>query len=202
MPTCIYSLFAQFEILNYSLVQWGTKINEEDEGIYIITKAICCTEPKFSSSIHFDRQAIIEWIERVPKFTVDGITPTVECIQSRLKEFWYEDEFILYIGKAPKRKKGTGIGTRVKEYYITKLGNGGPHSGGQWLKCISSLEKLNVYYAPCKNPANMERNMLKTFMKNVSAESLKSVYDKELPLPFANIKFGRNKRHGFKYQRL
>lgn len=123
-------------------------------------------------------------------------------MKKRLTSFWLQDESVLYIGKAPKRGNGSGISKRVSEYFSTIIGNGGPHSGGQWIKTLKNLKDFFVYYGVCNKPGEVENMMLQFFMNNVSEDTLLKLYDKKLPLPFANIKFRGNKNHGFKNQRL
>ena len=123
-------------------------------------------------------------------------------VKNRLAEFWLPDESILYIGKASTRKNGSGISKRIREYFSTTIGDGGPHSGGQWVKSLANLNTLTVYYGVCDDPNEIEVQMLQFFMCNVSKTTLEGLYDKRLPIPFANIKVTRNKSHGFKNQRL
>lgn len=123
-------------------------------------------------------------------------------VKKRLTEFWFPDESIIYIGKAPTRKKESGISKRVSEYFSTIIGNGGPHSGEQWVKTLKDLNTLTVYYGACDKPGEIEHNMLDFYMSNVSKTTLEKLYDKQLPIPFANIKFTGNKNHGLKNQRL
>ncbi len=73
---------------------------------------------------------------------------------------------------------------------------------GQWIKTLKALNTYSVYYGACDNPGDVELNMLEYFMSNVSKLTLSQLYDKELPIPFANIKFKGNKNHGLKNQRL
>ncbi len=118
-----------------------------------------------------------------------------------MSEFWLADESILYIGKAPKRSNDKGLSNRVHEYYKTPIGRRSPHSGGQWIKVLKNLDEMFVYCGLCDDPTEIEQGMLKYFMDNVSDASLSKLYDKNLPLPFANIKFNGNKKHGMYNQR-
>jgi hypothetical protein len=119
-----------------------------------------------------------------------------------LSKFWLPDESILYIGKAPKRSNGTGISKRVSEYYSTPIGKGSPHSGVQWLKVLKNIDAFTVYYGVCESPALIEYEMLNFFMNNVSTSTRLKLWDKNFPLPFANIRNKGDKKHGLKNQRL
>lgn len=155
-----------------------------------------------SDMAHFNNKEIEHWIKLVPKFTVNGAKATLLNVKEHLNDFWCPDESILYIGKAPTRGNGDGISQRVKEYYSTAIGRRSPHSGGQWIKTLHDLNSSTVYYGKCQNPSETELKMLECFMSNVSINTLSKIYDKKLPVPFANIKYRGNKSHKFKNQRL
>lgn len=189
MPITIQQIFSNFGITEIKKVKWGIAINEEQEGVYIVSTSNsqfenngCLPQPEFNDS------QLTKWIQKLPDFEIDSNKVTEDSIKKRLSQFWLPDESILYIGKAPLRKKGGGIGNRVKEYYKTDIGNKSPHSGGQWIKCLKNLDNLYVYYATCDNSDYIERKMLYYFMQNVSVETLDLLYDKNMPLPFANLR--------------
>lgn len=155
-----------------------------------------------SDQPNFDDQQINIWISNLADFQVDGIPATLTNVKKRLTDFWFPDESILYIGKVPTRNNESGISKRVGEYFSTIIGNGGPHSGGQWVKALKDLNTFTVYYGACNKPGEIEHKMLNFFMNNVSKMTLAKLHDKQLPIPFANIKFTGNKNHGLKNQRL
>lgn len=203
MSTTVQQLFKKFKI-RYQSIKWGNSISNEEEGIYIISTS---KDPFLNKGIKrlpkINSEVLRVWINELPNLFIDNKKATVAELKERLFEFWLPDENILYIGKAPKRKKRTGIGTRVEEYYKTKIGAKSPHSGGQWIKTLSDIESLYVYYGICENSKDIEERMLKYFMENVSEDTLLKLYDKKLPLPFANIRYrGRkDKNTGIKNQR-
>lgn len=203
MPTTIRQLFNQFDIFDFEQVKWGATFYENKEGVYVVSTS---NNPDknlgISDKPNFDDQQIKLWLSKLPNFQVDGVPATIENLKNRLIEFWFPDESILYIGKAPKRKSDSGISKRVTEYFTTIIGDGGPHSGGQWIKALKALNNYTVYYGACIKPADIEKEMMAFFMDNVSETTLTKLYDKNLPIPFANIKFTGNKKHGLKNQRL
>ncbi len=203
MPTTVQQLFDNFNIKDIQQVKWGTNFNEKSQGIYIVSTS---RNPKENIEIcdlpKFEDEQIILWINKVSGFKVDNKPATLTNVKNRLKDFWLPDENILYIGKAPNRKRGSGISKRVNEYYQTIIGNGSPHSGGQWIKTLKNLNTFTVHYGLCDKPDEIEDRMLELFMQNVSEESKKKLYDRNKPIPFANIKFKGNKIHGLKNQRL
>ena len=203
MATTVRQLLNHFNLLDFEKVKWGTIFNELKQGVYV---AATSDNPDQhlgkTDKPNFDDQQIKLWLSKVRDFEIDGIAATLTNLKNRLTDFWLPDESILYIGKAPTRKIESGISKRVSEYFSTIIGNGGPHSGGQWIKVLKDLNNFTIYYAACDNPGVVEHKMLEYFMTNVSKQTLVKLYDKELPLPFANIKFTGNKKHGLKNQRL
>ncbi len=203
MPTTVQELFRKFDILDFQKVQWEANFKENKQGVYVVSTS---SDPNkhlgISENPNFDEQQIQLWINKVEDFLVDNNPATLTNVKNRLAEFWLPDESILYIGKASTRKNGSGISKRIREYFSTTIGDGGPHSGGQWVKSLANLNTLTVYYGVCDDPNEIEVQMLQFFMCNVSKTTLEGLYDKRLPIPFANIKVTRNKSHGFKNQRL
>ncbi|MEI7962058.1 MAG: hypothetical protein WCI04_07015 [archaeon] len=207
MTTTVKKLFNKFGIAEFYQVQWNTTFNETEQGVYIVSTSNDADKNLgITDKPTFDDQQIELWISKLPDFKVDGITANLKIVKNRLTNFWLPDESILYIGKAPTRisKKGikSGISKRVSEYYKTKIGNRSPHSGGQWIKALKDLNTFTVYYGCCNKPAETESKMLEFFMSNVSKSTLSKLHDKDLPIPFANLKFSIDKKHGLENQRL
>lgn len=203
MPTTVQQLFNKFNILNFHEVKWETIFNEKRQGVYVVSTSSNPYEHLgISDKPNFDEQQITLWINRLSDFQVDNRPATLTNVRDRLTDFWLPDESILYIGKAPTRNNGSGISKRVREYFSTIIGDGSPHSGGQWIKALNDLNTFTVYYGLCDNPNEIEHKMLNFFMQNVSKTSLERLFDKQLPIPFANIKVSGNKKHGLKNQRL
>ena len=204
MGTTVQQLFYNVGIAEFDSVKWETPINIFGQGVYLISTSSNPNKNKKVDYPVFDTEKINAWIKKVPNFQVDNLTSTLETVRSRLDNFWIPDENILYIGKAPYRSKGKkAISRRVHEYYTTELGNKGPHRGGHWLKTLTNLQDLTVYFAITDNPKTVEDHMLDYFQSHVSSKCISNLYDKTLPLPFANIKHkGKCKRHGFNKQAI
>jgi hypothetical protein len=205
MPTTVKELFDKFQVQELNMIHWGTEISEPRQGIYIVSMSISpennlVTMPEPS----FNEDAIQLWINRVSAFTIDGVKPNPTSLKKRLTEFWLPYESILYIGKASQRMNGKGLGKRISEYYKTIIGDGHPHSGGQWIKTLENLALTYVYYGINDAPVKCERQMPEHFMAKVSQETKNALRDKTLPLPFANIRYKPrvDKKHGMKNQRL
>ncbi len=200
MPTTINELIEKFDLPKSKVVKWNETIPTEREGIYIVSLS---KDPKINSGtldeIPISTNTINKWIKKVNGFELDKIlTFDKDFIIERLSEFWLPDENIVYIGKAPIRSNGKGIGNRVKEFYKTEYGEKKPHAGGHWIKSLSNLSDLYVHYILCDNSGDIEIRLLKQFIDNVSDRSKIKLRDKELMLPFANLelKKGQIKKHG------
>ena len=149
------------------------------------------------------KDIIKNWISKVDGFKLDNnLTFDSFPIIERLSKFWLPDETILYIGKAPIRSNGKGLGNRVNEFYRTKFGEKKPHAGGHWLKALSVLSQLFVYYIPCNNSGDIEIKMLKLFVESVSQNTKSKLYDSDLPLPFANLELRQRKNHGLSKMKI
>ena len=200
MPTTVNQLSDSYNLPLAKRVKWNERISTQDEGIYIVSMS---EESGRNNGIlnnpPISRDIIRKWIKKVDGFEIDKIkTFDPDKVIERLSQFWLPDENILYIGKAPKRSSGTGIGTRVREYYNTDYGEKSPHAGGHWLKSLTILHELFVYYTTCEDPGIIEKDMLRFFCNDVSEATISNLKDKELPLPFANLQLrrGQVKNHG------
>lgn len=200
MPTTINELIEKFDLPKSKVVKWKEIIPSEKEGIYIVSLS---NDPEKNdgilNEIPISQNIIEKWIKKVNGFELDKIlTFDKDLIIERLSEFWLPDENIVYIGKAPVRSSGKGIGNRVKEFYKTEYGEKRPHAGGHWIKSLSNLNDLYVHYVLCGNSGDIEIKLLKQFIDNISDKSKRKLRDKELMLPFANLELrkGQIKKHG------
>ena len=200
MPTTINDLTNEFNLPTAKKVSWYEKIPTQGEGVYIVSMSNAPnTYNGTLEKIPISKEIIEKWILKVDGFEIDKInTYDPDQIIDRLSQFWLPDETVLYIGKAPKRNNGKGLGNRVNEYYRTEYGARKPHAGGHWIKSLAKLENLFVYYSPCSQPGEIETAMLKHFCDNISDATRRILRDKELPLPFANLQLtsGQVKNHG------
>ena len=199
-PTTVNKLSENYNLPLANRVKWNERIPTQDEGVYIVSLS---DDPGRNNGIQknppISRDIIEKWIAKVDGFEIDKIkTFDPDKVIERLSQFWLPDENILYIGKAPKRSSGKGIGNRVREYYKTDYGEKRPHAGGHWLKSLTILDELFVYYTACENPGRIEEGMLRFFCNNVSEATISILREKELPLPFANLQLrrGQVKNHG------
>jgi len=166
-------------------------------GVYVISLNEPVCSPEFCDV------AISQWMNRAANMTIDGLAPTIESIKTRLSGFWYRDEIILYIGQTSRGQQN--LRRRLRQFYNHQLGNGRPHSGGLWIKTLSNINHLNVHWAIVENgdPYKSEQEMLGYFLERVSEESRQRLFDQDLPIPFANLKYKNIiKKHGFRNQTI
>ena len=147
MPTTVQALFESNEITKTFVTNWNSNIRTEASGVYIVSVSEDPNWlPREPLTITLNEKTLGQWIKTVTGFSIDNNPATIPALTSRLEEFWLPDESILYIGKAPKRAKGTGLRTRVGEYYRTQIGASSPHSGGQWIQTLNDLDDYYVHY--------------------------------------------------------
>jgi hypothetical protein len=193
MPTTIAQILASEGLALKGVVKWGNRVNSNSGGVYIVSLS---SDPSQNFGVlentPLSLDVIKEWLSRVPTFRLDGkINPSTEAVASRLSKFWLLDENILYIGKTDGELR-----KRVGQYYRTPLGAPKPHHGGHWLKVLSNINQLFVYFAECSNAEAHETRMLHLFVGNVSATTLKMLHDPQHPYPFANLEITERKAHG------
>jgi hypothetical protein len=175
-------------------VPWGVPVPEPGPGVYVValTSDAASLEPTLVEA-PINLEAVRSLLDLRPELRVDGTRPTPGGLAQRVSGFWLPDEAILYIGLA-----GTSISKRVGQYHRTPLGAQRPHAGGWFLKLLSNIDSLHVYYASCDDPDAAESAMLGAFVSGVSEGTKEKLLDSERPFPFANLEWppGTRKRHG------
>lgn len=193
MPTTVADAFAAAELARDDVVRWGTEPSTPRPGVYIVSLSASANDTDGSvMSAPLYTQVLEHWLDVRPELTLEGVRPTVQQLMDRVRQFWLEDEVILYIGKA------TSLSARVEQYYQTPIGARRPHAGGYFLKLLSNLDQLWVHYATCNDPSTAEDSMLQRFCEGVSLASRRQLLDPAHPFPFANLEWpqGVRKAHG------
>src|SRR5450432_1232753 len=170
-------------------VRWGNPIRVGGPGVYLVELAT----PLKSAPI--DHQLVGHWIERVPSLTLDSARPTAREMAVRLGEFWLPEETVVYIGMT-----NLSIGGRVGALVKTPLGDRRPHAGGHWLKTLTVLSELRVWWAPTSAPEEYEDALLSAFAQAVSPAARAALRDSSVVLPFANLQSATDERkqHGIR----
>ncbi len=172
---------------------WGTPVRSNSPGVYLIEL------PSPPQAAPVDFEAVGRWLERVPGLTLDGATPTGRELAARLHRFWLPDQPVLYIGMSR-----ASVRARVSAYYKTPLGNRRPHAGGLWLKALSGLDRLRLWWAETDAAEEYEDALLSAFAEGVPEEVAAALHDPAVVLPFANLQTadGVRKDHGLRGQLL
>ena len=134
-------------------VLWGRPLTG-GPGVFIVEL------PAPAAKVSIDPNAIREWIGRAPDLKLDGKTPTVAELQSRLASFWVPDQQILYVGSSQK-----GVGPRLAGMFKTPLGERRPQPAGYWLKTLHDLGKCRIWWAPAPDPDLYEDMLIDAFVK-------------------------------------
>ena len=110
-------------------------------------------------------------------------------------EFWLPDETVVYIGMT-----NLSIGGRVGAFVKTPLGDRRPHAGGHWLKTLTVLPELRVWWAPTSAPEEYEDALLSAFAQGISPEATAGLRDQSVVLPWANLQSATDERkqHGIR----
>jgi transcription elongation factor GreA len=164
---------------------WSRPVNSRAPGIFVVELAA----PLADAPI--DIIAIRRWLEHVPALTLDGQRPTAEEIARRLHDFWLPTEQVLYIGRSAKQ-----LGARINSMYATVLGDARPHAGGHWLKTLSVLPELRLWWAETDAHEEYEDALLDEVAAR-NAQLGRDAHEGRL-LPFANLQTaeGVMKPHG------
>lgn len=154
--------------------QWSRPVPSRAPGIFVVEL------PSALADAPIDITSIRRWLERVPELTLDGERPTPQALAKRLHEFWLASEPVLYVGRSAKQ-----IGARVAAMYATPLGDARPHSGGHWLRTLSVLPELRIWWAETDAHEEYEDALL-TEIEARNAGSGRDAATGRL-LPFANL---------------
>lgn len=165
--------------------QWGRPISAAGPGVFIIE----LPTPLATPPIELTR--VGKWIERLETLKVDGARPTSKTLAARLGSFWLASQTVLYIGSSE-----VSVARRVGAISQTELGDRKPYSGGHWLKTLRGLEAVRVWWAPTKATEEYEDALLDAFAAVVPAVDLAGLHDREVVLPFANLRRGDGRRKG------
>src|SRR3954470_7485042 len=164
---------------------WSRQVSSRRPGVFVIEL------PGGLPDAPVDIIAVRHWVERVPNLMLDGEKPSAEEIAKRLHEFWLPNEPVLYVGRSAK-----AVGSRIAAMYATPLGDARPHSGGHWLRTLSVLSELRIWWAETDAHEEYEDALL----SEVAARNSSLGRDAAAGglLPFANLMTpdGAAKVHG------
>ncbi len=175
---------------------WGESLDSSSIGIYFVsTSSSPATNSNLFNEAPIDDNILKFWINKVPTIQVDNKPTNIADLRQRLSSFWLRDESIVYIGQTESRK---GLRGRINQYYNTEIGDRKPHAGGHWIKTLKNLNQLYIHYISTHNALLTEKKIMREFIAQVSKTTLDNLFDRRLPLPFANLELekGNRKNHG------
>ncbi len=166
--------------------RWGNPVASRAAGVFVVEL------PGGADSPPIDMISVRRWVERVPAMLLDGEPSTAQEVARQLAAFWLPGEPILYVGRSAK-----SIGARVGSMYATELGDARPYPAGHWLKTLSVLTSMRVWWAETNAHEEYEDALLAAVAGRASPEAIATLPDASVVLPFANLSGpGGPKRHG------
>ncbi len=188
MPVSVDQLFREMG-LNYSKpYRWNEKLDADFNGVYVISTSSDPENPNGNNpEFNISGETFALWLIEAPELSVDGkkVTDVVQ-VKEYLSRFWNKDENILYIGESSSETNP--LHKRVKQFYRHKVGQKGPHKGGYWIKLLSCVEDLYIYFAESSNPRETEFKMIMKYTELTSGRSLFELENLSNYFPFANLK--------------
>jgi hypothetical protein len=179
--------------LTPTALKWGNVIPIEGNGVNVISLS---SDPSKNNGIvpfcEISSEVFESWKTLSPELNVNGKI-SKRLIETELNRYWKPKENILYIGESTS--KNNQLKGRVNQFYQHQVGWEGPHIGGYWIKSLSQLEDLFVYYAVCENPRDTEFKMLMHFIEQATDKSFYELEELGKHLPFANLKVDFQKKN-------
>jgi transcription elongation factor GreA len=166
---------------------WGRPFSAGGPGVFVIE----LPSPPATPRIELTR--VGKWIEQVPTLRLDGGVATSRAVAGRIAGFWIPSTTILYIGSS-----STSIAGRVAAIDATALGQRRPYAGGHWLKLLTGLDRARVWWARTDAIEEYEDALFGAFSEAVPAADRALLPDRDVVLPFANLRStaGDRKAHG------
>ncbi len=115
---------------------WGTPVSGRAPGIFVAEL------PAAPDQAPLDHHAIRRWLDHVPDLTLDGAQPAPAALAARLAEFWLPGEPVLFVGRSAR-----SVSQRLAAIYATPLGDDRPSALAYWLKTLSALRDVRVWWA-------------------------------------------------------
>jgi len=158
-------------------VPWGRPVPAVGPGVFLVE----LPAPRATAPIELTR--VGKWLERVDSLRLDGERPTSRALAARLAAFWLPSQVVLYVGTSP-----TSIANRVRALRETPLGERRPHPGGHWLQTLTGLEGSRVWWAATDAIEEYEDALLAAFGAGIPADERSALPDRDVVLPFANLR--------------
>lgn len=154
---------------------WGKPVGSRRPGVFVVEL------PGGAERAPIDIVAIRRWVEHTPGMLLDGEAAAAPDVARRLEQFWLPFEPILYVGRS------RAIGQRVAQMHATALGDAKPYGGGNWLKTLSALSSLRVWWAATDAVEEYEDALLSEVAARTSPAVAAALPDPSIVVPFANL---------------
>ena len=168
---------------------WGRPIAAQGPGVFVIEWG----SPTATAPV--DVSKVGKWIERVETLHLDGSRPTGKSLAARIASFWLPSQTVVYIGSSE-----VSVARRVAAMAATELGERRPYAGGHWLRTLRGLDGARVWWSLTPATEEYEDALFDAFAASVSPADLTAVPDRDVVLPFANLRRsdGRRKATGLR----
>jgi transcription elongation factor GreA len=171
------ALLREVGLLADGPLPWGRPVPGRSPGVFLVE----LPAPQPTAPIELTR--VGKWLERVPGLLLDGARPTSRALAARLASFWLPSQTIVYIGATEATISG-----RLAAMERTVLGDRRPFSGGHWLHTLRTLSSARVWWTPTSAVEEYEDALLTAFAATVPEAERAALPDREVVLPFANLR--------------
>jgi transcription elongation factor GreA len=171
------ALLREVGLLADGPLPWGRPVPGRSPGVFVVE--LPAAVPK--APIELTR--VGKWLERVPGLLLDGARPTSRGLAGRLGSFWLPSQTVIYIGATEATISG-----RLAAMERTVLGDRRPFSGGHWLQTLRTLPSARVWWTPTPAVEEYEDALLAAFAASVSDAEREALADRDVILPFANLR--------------
>jgi transcription elongation factor GreA len=171
------ALLREVGLLADGPLPWGRPVPGRSPGVFLVE----LPAPLPTAPIELTR--IGKWLERVPELSMDGARPTSRALAARLASFWLPSQTVVYIGATEATISG-----RLAAMERTVLGDRRPFSGGHWLHTLRTLPTARVWWSPTTAVEEYEDALLTAFAASVPDAERAALPDREIVLPFANLR--------------
>lgn len=165
-------------------MEW--KLDANFNGVYVISTS-CNPKAHTQIEINICNESFQNWLIEVPDLEIEGQRATdINQVKNYLSKFWNANENILYIRESTS--KTNPIQKRINQFYVHKVDQKGPHTGGYWIKLLACIKDLHIYFAESPSPRETEFKMILKFVELNSGKSFFDLENFTNYFPFANSK--------------
>lgn len=159
--------------------RWGHPVAAQGPGVFVVElRGALPTAP-------VDVARVGKWIERVETLRLEGARPTSRALAARIAAFWLPSQTVVYIGTSE-----VSVARRTAAMARTELGDRRPYAGGHWLATLRTLEGVRTWWSATTATEEYEDALFDAFAASVSEDERAGLPDRDVVLPFANLRRG------------